>query len=167
MDYCKQRDTLYQIFLSKDVSKEDYLKNPMGFNLPFSYHPISLNRKAYSLLEDYATQSNIVNDSLVTRSVALYLNAYRALDDNQGRISKDIDTHLADLTETEDWIIDMMRGSLTDPMMDYFTSKKYQSKLFVHVMYVKGNLLQQLYLFKRDATELLIDIDKRLEKNES
>lgn len=133
MEFYKSRDSLYGVFLAKDVTKEDYQKSPMGFNLALTYNPISLNRKAYGLLENYASQSDVANDSIISESIQLYLSSYQQLEDNQGRIARDIDQHMNDLSTNETWLIDMMRGTLTDPMMDYFTSKKYQGKLFLHV----------------------------------
>lgn len=166
MEYYKSRDSLYRVFLTPGVTEEDYRRSPMGFNLALTYNPISLNRKAYGLLENYAAQSDVLNDSIVSESIELYLSSYQQLEDNQGRIARDIDQHMADLSNNETWVIDMMRGKLTDPMMDYFTGKKYQGKLFLHVQYVKGNLLRQLFLFKLKASDLLTRIDERLNTEE-
>jgi len=158
------KKALFQQFLSDTVTKEMYQKNTGAFGLALSYVPFELQKKGVESLKRFDSDSK-KSDSLVIRILANHSTFDHLFDAINKNISEDVSENMQYLKTNEPWIGDLLMGRINNPeMWDYYVSKTYAARLAIRYNLEYKNLEPYLLQYKKVATQILQDLEQRLQE---
>lgn len=164
-NYIDLRREYFQTFLSDTVTAKTYQEKPQGYGLILSYTPFTLQQKGINLLENYVSDNENEQDSLITRIITTHKAFDNLLYETNKRIGDDIDDNLNYYKANHPWIADILMGRLDNPdMMTYYLSDKHRARLAIHSTLIYGNLEPQLKALQKEDREILELLNKRLDE---
>jgi hypothetical protein len=152
------------IIINKKLKKENYKDCPLCPSLTTFYSPFNIQTKGYELLKNLSNETANQKDSLITDIVQVYTIFKPIIEKNNERLENEVMKNLNELKDYP-WFVDLSQGKFNEEMVAYFAeSEDYRKRVALHNMLATNNHLAITKEYKRQATEILKQINIRLSK---
>lgn len=127
------------------------------------YQPMTLQKKGYKLLQNYAEYTSSNPDSLLTDLSQFYVAYEEIIESNNDLVKTEVLGNLR-FFKTQPWFVDWSQGKLTEEMRTYFgESTDYRNRVVANNILATANHQTILKQYKLNTTVLLERLNKRLE----
>ena len=133
-------------------------------NLLTGYNPMNIQKKGYKLLQNHTEINSVDVDSLITDLSQFYTYFDAMIANNNDMVKSETLTNL-NFYKKQDWFIPWMQGQLTDEMRMFFgDSQDYKNRVAANNILATNNHQSYIKAYKKNAVELLRQIDLRLQE---
>jgi len=152
-----------QKVIDGEITKENIAEHPMATSLVTIYQSLSIQQKGYGLLNDFTSSTVPQKDTLVTNIGRFYSTYLHLIENSKDFVKTDVFKNL-DAFRDKPWFVDWSQGRQTDDMLTYFTtSEDYKKRVAAHKILAADAHLRFIETYKYNATELLRQINSRLD----
>lgn len=131
-------------------------------NLLTGYNPMNIQKKGFTLLQNYTDLKSEETDSLIT-DLSQFYSIFDALIANNNDLVKGETLSNLNYFKKQKWFIPWMQGKMTDEMKEYFgNSLDYKNRVAGNNILATANHQNFVKLYNKNAEALLERIDKRL-----
>jgi hypothetical protein len=150
--------------LKNEITKDNYNECLECMNLVTIYQPFTIQSKGIGQLKNIISNQSPQKDSLTTEITKFYSIYNPLINKSNDRMEAIVMKNFNDFQEFP-WFVDMTMGNITEDIILYYTeSDDYKKRVASHAILAVGNHLGLAKQYKKDATELLGLINKRLKK---
>ncbi|MCB0738962.1 MAG: hypothetical protein KDC92_15745 [Bacteroidetes bacterium] len=157
------REEYFANVIDEKVERSDYTSNPIYPSLIVTMVPFTIDKMGYTQLLEHKSNSDVNVDSLVNK-VSSFYNAFNvAIDESLQRIGDDVFNNFNYWKGNTDWFWSFIENKPIESWYNYVLNETdYKNRVAFHKTLVIGNHLEILKQFKAGATQLLNDIEKRI-----
>lgn len=126
------------------------------------YNPMNIQKKGYTLLQNYTALKSEDTDSLIT-DLSQFYTYFDAMISNNNDLVKSETLANLNYFKKQKWFIPWMQGQITDEMREFFgNSLDFKNRVAGNNILATSNHQGYLKLYKKNAIALLERINKRL-----
>ena len=163
LDFYETRKPLFQKVLEDSVTRIDYIYNPTYYFLILGYPEISFDKRGYSLLSEFRSNSDHIQDTLVTDIIDFYTDRLLEIDIDDETRAKDFNDNFFYWKNNFDWWSSyIMRKDVTG-FLDYaLNDPDYKNRVANAYFLAYDVFIPELEIFNTKANEIIDVIEGRV-----
>ncbi len=160
LGFYEDRKPLFQNVLQDSVTRIDYIYNPVYYFLILGYPEISFDKRGFSLLSEFRSNSDNSSDTLVTKIIDFYTERFLEIEIDDNFRAEDFKDNYFYWKNNFDWWSDyIMRKDVTG-FLDYaLNDPDYKNRVANAYFLAYDVFLPELDIFKERATTIIESID--------
>ena len=138
----------FQKVMNDEMTREDYEKCPECSFMAFSFKTLSIEKRGYTLLENFGNSSSLQNDSLSLNIIHFYSNQMTRLH-TPDNLTENLSNSILESWKKYDWFSDWASGKNPEGFIDYCLSnpeyKKHSFSLLFTALYRHNRQTRNVY----------------------